>query len=59
MLFRSVSQSRYDAHMMDALRYGVQAVKELDFFGSDFYDSTNGMQKKSVDYEEDWSTVWV
>lgn len=47
------------SHMMDALRYGVQAVKELDFFGSDFYDSTNGMQKKSVDYEEDWSTVWV
>lgn len=33
------------SHMMDALRYGVQAVKELDFFGSDFYDSTNGMQK--------------
>lgn len=46
------------SHMMDALRYAVQATKELDFFNNEFYDSGNGGQR-SMDYEEDWSKVWA
>ena len=45
------------SHMMDALRYAVQATKELDFF-SGFYD-TPGSGRAAVDYEEDWSKVWA
>jgi hypothetical protein len=45
------------SHMMDALRYAVQAVKELDFFGSRFFDQP-GMNDVSVTYEDDWSGVW-
>lgn len=46
------------SHMMDALRYAVQATKELDFFGGDFFDSPTANNRGSVDYEEDWSAVW-
>nr|DAL38063.1 MAG TPA_asm: large terminase [Caudoviricetes sp.] len=43
------------SHMMDALRYTVQATKELDFFGElqDQYQSV-----ASGDYVDDWSGVW-
>lgn len=44
------------SHMMDALRYTVQATKELDFFGGTMYD--NGQTKASTDYEENWEGVW-
>lgn len=45
------------SHMMDALRYAVQAIKELDFFNGKFFDS--GEQSKAISYEEDWTGVWV
>lgn len=45
------------SHMMDALRYLVQATKELDFFGGQFFEQP-GMTKASVSYTEDWSGVW-
>lgn len=44
------------SHMMDALRYAVQATKELNFFGDSMYDEFGG--GSSVSYEEDWSGVW-
>ena len=47
------------SHMMDALRYAVQATKELDFFGTNFYDEHGGGNTGSVDYEDDWSKVWA
>ena len=46
------------SHMMDALRYAVQATKELDFFSGKFFDTGSGGQP-SVNYEEDWSAVWA
>jgi hypothetical protein len=46
------------SHMMDALRYAVQAVKELDFFNGKFFDHS-GQRTQSVSYEEDWSAVWA
>jgi hypothetical protein len=46
------------SHMMDALRYAVQAVKELDFFQGGFYD-VGGRNDGSSTYEEDWSGVWA
>jgi hypothetical protein len=46
------------SHMMDALRYAVQAVKELDFFNGAFFDNA-GRSAKAVDYEEDWAGVWA
>ena len=46
------------SHMMDALRYAVQAVKELDFFHGKFFDR-GGQRTSSVSYEEDWSSVWA
>lgn len=47
------------SHMMDALRYIVQATKELDFFGAELYDDhgTHGRQS-STSYVEDWAGVW-
>lgn len=45
------------SHMMDALRYAVQATKELDFFGSSLFDSHGGSDR-STDYEQDWTGVW-
>lgn len=44
------------SHMMDALRYAVQAVKEVDFFGGTFFDT--GKDAAPVAYPEDWSGVW-
>jgi hypothetical protein len=44
------------SHMMDALRYVVQAVKELDFFGGQLYDSSR--KADSDTYEDDWAGVW-
>ena len=47
------------SHMMDALRYLVQATKELDFFGGQFFDQQGGgVSRGAVDYEEDWTGVW-
>jgi hypothetical protein len=46
------------SHMMDALRYVVQATKELEFFSGHFFDTGDG-GGKSVNYEEDWSQVWT
>ena len=44
------------SHMMDALRYAVQATGELDFFEGQFFDV--GSTSKVMDYTEDWSGVW-
>ena len=44
------------SHMMDALRYAVQATNELDFFAGEFFDT--GAGGKVMDYTEDWSGVW-
>jgi hypothetical protein len=48
------------SHMMDTLRYIVQAQKELDFFGGSFFD-VPGMPgaSGSVDYVQDYSGVWA
>ena len=45
------------SHMMDALRYAVQATKEVDFFNGDFFDT--GRVIAAGDYTEDWSSVWA
>jgi hypothetical protein len=45
------------SHMMDTARYMVQATKELEFFGSSFFD-TPGTARPSLNYEEDWKDVW-
>ena len=45
------------SHMMDALRYVVQATKELEFFGGQWFDS--GKPVQAGNYEEDWSGVWA
>jgi hypothetical protein len=45
------------SHMMDTARYMVQATKELEFFGSSFFD-TPGSARPSLSYEEDWKDVW-
>ena len=44
------------SHMMDALRYAVQATSELDFFEGQFFDV--GSTSKVMDYTEDWSGIW-
>ena len=44
------------SHMMDALRYSVQATKELDFFGGTLFDSTATAGSDS--YIDDWTGVW-
>jgi hypothetical protein len=46
------------SHMMDALRYIVQATKELDFFGGSFFDDKDSKVNASTSYTEDWSGVW-
>ncbi len=46
------------SHMMDALRYIVQATKELDFFGGQFFDDKDTRKTVSQDYTEDWAGVW-
>lgn len=47
------------SHMMDALRYVVQAVKELDFFGGTLHGGVGGAKRESQSYTEDWSGVWA
>ena len=44
------------SHMMDALRYVVQAIKELDFFGGALYDPT--ASASADEYIQDYSGVW-
>lgn len=44
------------SHMMDALRYVVQATRELDFFHGNLI--TVGGGGESGSYVEDWSGVW-
>ena len=44
------------SHLMDALRYVVQATKELTFFGGTL--SEVGGATKSESYEENWEGVW-
>jgi hypothetical protein len=46
------------SHMMDALRYAVQATKELEFFGGNFFDEPSSGATKARSYEDDWSGVW-
>lgn len=46
------------SHMMDTLRYIVQATKELDFFGGEFFADPGGRASQSTDYIEDWTGVW-
>jgi len=46
------------SHMMDALRYAVQATKELDFFNGGFFEES-GKLVSAVTYEDDWSGVWA
>jgi hypothetical protein len=46
------------SHMMDAYRYAVQATKELEFFGGQFFEQP-GARPMSSSYEEDWSGVWA
>jgi hypothetical protein len=46
------------SHMMDAYRYAVQAVKELDFFGGQWFDEQSNVPVAAVDYVEDWAGVW-
>ena len=46
------------SHMMDALRYGVQAVKELDFFSGKFFDNP-AQDTGSTDYVQDYTGVWA
>ena len=45
------------SHMMDAYRYAVQATKELEFFGGQFYEQP-GTNRTGESYEEDWTGVW-
>ena len=47
------------SHMMDALRYVVQATKELDFFGGGFFDTHGGGSSGVSEYTEDWKKVWA
>src|SRR6478609_11268774 len=44
------------SHMMDALRYVVQATKELQFFGGNMFEAAGG---SASTYTEDWSGVWA
>jgi phage terminase large subunit len=47
------------SHMMDAFRYLVQATKELDFFGGQFFDTPGVASMSNLSYTEDWSDVWA
>lgn len=44
------------SHMMDALRYAVQATREIDFFGQGHF--VGGEKETSYDYAQDWSGIW-
>jgi hypothetical protein len=45
---------------MDTLRYIVQAEKELEFFGGEWYDEQTAGKTRStsVDYPQDYEGVW-
>ena len=45
------------SHLMDALRYAVQATRELEFFGGTL--EVVGSGPIDADYVDDWSGVWV
>ena len=45
------------SHMMDALRYVVQATRELDFFGGALESTNTGAATN--DYSERWDGVWA
>jgi hypothetical protein len=45
------------SHMMDALRYVVQATRELEFFNGSFFDVPGS--STSSDYIQDWEGVWA
>ena len=45
------------SNMMDALRYAVQATKELDHFKGKMFD-VGGLNDGAGSYEEDWEGVW-
>lgn len=45
------------SHMMDALRYAVQATRELEFFGGEL-EIAGGGSVGSSSYTEDWTGVW-
>src|SRR5690606_10355061 len=45
------------SHMMDALRYAVQATRELDFFGGQL-ELVGGGMVGSSEYEESWEGIW-
>jgi hypothetical protein len=48
------------SNMADALRYMVQATKELDFFGGHFFEEPGAVAANTgVNYEQDWSGVWA
>lgn len=45
------------SHLMDALRYAVQATRELEFFGGTL--EVVGTGSIDADYVEDWTGVWA
>lgn len=44
------------SHLMDALRYVIQATKELDLFGGQLYNPTSTAGSGS--YTDDWTDYW-
>lgn len=44
------------SHMMDALRYAVQATRELEFFQGGFMGHNDGVQEYT---EQGWAGVWA
>jgi hypothetical protein len=44
------------SHTMDALRYAVQATRELEFFGGEL--EVVGGSTVAGDYVEDWTGIW-
>lgn len=44
------------SHMMDALRYAVQATRELDFFGGGFMGTNDGVTEYT---EKGWAGAWA
>lgn len=45
------------SHMMDALRYAVQAIHELNFFGKSLY-TPGGSSGEPRTYTQNWKGVW-
>jgi hypothetical protein len=44
------------SHIMDTVRYLVQATQDLDFFGGQLYDS--GFKQTQDSYTTDWAGAW-